>query len=116
MAYVPVPKDLSKIKPKFAFNLTLRQLVCLGGGALVGVPLYFYLKPHTGSSFAAFCMIAILVPAFLIGLFEYQGQPLEKVLSQVNTAYRYTCLAKHRSTICHVLFVCPKKYRERKLK
>lgn len=28
MAYVPVPKDLSKIKTKLAFNLTKRQLVC----------------------------------------------------------------------------------------
>ena len=30
MAYVPVPKDLSKIKTKLAFNLTKRQLVCYG--------------------------------------------------------------------------------------
>lgn len=26
MAYVPVPKDLSKIKTKVAFNLTKRQI------------------------------------------------------------------------------------------
>ena len=31
MAYVPVPKDLSKIKTKLAFNLTKRQLVCFSG-------------------------------------------------------------------------------------
>ena len=29
MAYVPVPKDLTKIKTKVAFNLTKRQLVLL---------------------------------------------------------------------------------------
>ena len=34
MAYVPVPKDLTKVKTKVAFNLTKRQLVCFGcGGA-----------------------------------------------------------------------------------
>ena len=38
MAYVPVPKDLTKVKTKVAFNLTKRQLVCFGGGALLGVP------------------------------------------------------------------------------
>ena len=27
MAYVPVPKDLSKIKTKVAFNLTKRQII-----------------------------------------------------------------------------------------
>ena len=40
MAYVPVPKDLSKVKTKVAFNLTKRQLVCFGSGALIGVPLF----------------------------------------------------------------------------
>ena len=28
MAYVAVPKDLSKVKSKVAFNLTKRQLIC----------------------------------------------------------------------------------------
>ena len=41
MAYVPVPKDLTKVKTKVAFNLTKRQLVCFGCGALIGVPLFF---------------------------------------------------------------------------
>lgn len=27
MAYVPIPKDLDKIKTKVAFNLTKRQLI-----------------------------------------------------------------------------------------
>ena len=40
MAYVPVPKDLSKIKTKLAFNLTKRQLVCFSGAAAVGLPAY----------------------------------------------------------------------------
>ena len=29
MAYVPVPKDLTKIKSKVMFNLTKRQLILL---------------------------------------------------------------------------------------
>ena len=36
MAYVPVPKDLTRVKTKVAFNLTKRQLVCFGCGALIG--------------------------------------------------------------------------------
>ena len=40
MAYVPVPKDLSKIKTKLAFNLTKRQLVCFSSAAAVGLPAY----------------------------------------------------------------------------
>lgn len=34
MAYVPVPKDLTKVKTKVMFNLTKRQLVCLAAGRL----------------------------------------------------------------------------------
>lgn len=40
MAYVSIPNDLSKIKTKVAFNLTGRQLICFGGGALVGIPVF----------------------------------------------------------------------------
>ena len=44
MAYVNVPKDLTKVKTKVLFNLTKRQLICFGSGALIGVPLFFLLK------------------------------------------------------------------------
>ena len=34
MPYVPVPKDLARVKTKLAFNLTKRQLVCFSLGGL----------------------------------------------------------------------------------
>ena len=36
MPYVPVPKDLTKVKTKLAFNLTKRQLICFSLAGLVG--------------------------------------------------------------------------------
>lgn len=62
MAYVPVPKDLTKVKTKVAFNLTRRQLICFGSGALIGVPLFFLLKGPAGTSTAAMCMMAVMLP------------------------------------------------------
>ena len=53
MAYVPVPKDLTKVKTKVMFNLTRRQLVCFTAGALVGVPLFLWLREPAGNSMAA---------------------------------------------------------------
>ena len=38
MAFVSVPKDLTKVKNKIIFNLTKRQLICFGIAAAVGVP------------------------------------------------------------------------------
>ena len=43
MAYVTVPKDLTKVKSKVLFGLTRRQLICFGAAVLVGVPLFFLL-------------------------------------------------------------------------
>lgn len=40
MAFVSVPKDLTKVKNKIIFNLTKRQLICFGIAAAVGVPFY----------------------------------------------------------------------------
>ena len=83
MAYVPVPKDLTKVKTKLAFNLTKRQLICFGGGALIGVPLFFLLRTPLGTSAAAMFMMLVMLPFFLLGVYEKHGQPLEKVLRNV---------------------------------
>nr|WP_300805100.1 PrgI family protein [uncultured Acetatifactor sp.] len=80
MAYVPVPKDLSKVKSKLAFNLTKRQLLCFSGGALLGVPLFFLAKRPLGSSAASLCMILVMLPFFLLAMYEKNGQPMEKVV------------------------------------
>ena len=83
MAYVPVPKDLTKVKSKFLFNLTKRQLLCFGGGALIGVPLFFLLRGILGTSPAAILMVLSMLPLFVMGLYEKNGRPLEKVLGDV---------------------------------
>lgn len=80
MAYVSVPKDLSKIKSKVLFSLTQRQLICFSAGAVIGVPLFFLLRNRIGVSSAALVMMFVMVPAFLLAMYEKNGQPLEKVL------------------------------------
>ena len=83
MAYVPVPKDLTKVKTKVAFNLTKRQLVCFGCGALIGVPLFFLAKGSLGATTAALCMILVMLPFFLFAMYEKNGQPLEVFLGHL---------------------------------
>ena len=83
MPFVPVPKDLTKVKTKLAFNLTKRQLVCFGGGALLGVPAYIVTRGSIGNEAAALLMIGLMLPFFLFGIYEKDGQPLEKVLGHV---------------------------------
>ena len=80
MAYVPVPKDLTRVKSKLLFNLTKRQIVCFGLGALVGVPLFFLTKEAIGVSMSAALMIIVMLPFFMFAMFERHGQPLEVLL------------------------------------
>lgn len=94
MAYVPVPKDLTAVKSKVFLNLTRRQLICFGGGALIGVPLFFLLKQHISTSAAALCMIFVMLPCFLLAMYEKQGLPLEKILR--NMIRVYFIRPKHR--------------------
>ena len=83
MAYVPVPKDLSKVKTKVAFNLTKRQILCFSVALLIGLPLFFLLKDSAGTSLAAMVMIVVMLPCFLVAMYEKHGQPLEVVVRNV---------------------------------
>lgn len=83
MAYVTVPKDLTKVKTKIALNLTKRQLVCFSMAAVVGVPLFFLLKGSVPQSAATFIMVLAMLPFFLFAMYEKHGQPLETMLGNI---------------------------------
>ena len=83
LAYVTVPKDLTKIKSKMLFGLTKRQLVCFGSAALIGVPLFFLSKGSMGTTPAALCMILVMLPFFLFALYEKNGQTPEALLGHL---------------------------------
>ena len=78
-----VPKDLSKVKTKVAFNLTKRQLICLAAALGVGLPLFFLLKDSAGTSLAAMAMIVVMLPCFLFAMYEKHGQPLEVIVKNI---------------------------------
>ena len=97
-----VPKDLSKIKTKIFFNLTKRQLICFGGGALIGVPLYFLTRGALPKSLTLLLMILTMMPFFLLAMYEKNGQPLEAVARHViDTRFRR---AKKRPYKTHNLY------------
>ena len=83
MPYVNVPNDLSKIKTKIAFNLTKRQLICFGAGAAIGIPTYLLTRQAIGSTGALFAMLTIMLPAFLLAMYEKDGLPFEKVIRNI---------------------------------
>ena len=80
MAYVPVPKDLSKVKTKIIFNLTARQIICFVLAAVIGFPFYFLTKGIIGVDVAATIMIVLMLPFFFFALYQKDGLPLEKII------------------------------------
>ena len=80
MAFVNVPKDLSKVKTKVALNLTKRQLICFGSAAAAGIPSYIFTRGVLGNTGAVLLMIGIMLPLFFLSMYEKDGQPAEKVI------------------------------------
>ena len=78
-AYIPVPRDLSRVKSKILFNLTKRQLLCFGTAAVIGLPSFFALKTVANTSVASLGMILIMMPLFLLAMYEKDGQPMEVI-------------------------------------
>ena len=78
--YASVPRDLTRVKSKVFLNLTKRQLLCFGAAVLVGLPLFFFTKKHAGVSVATFVMIAVMLPFFLLAMYEKNGQNAETIL------------------------------------
>ena len=78
-AYIPVPRDLTKVKTKVFFNLTKRQLICFGAAAIIGLPSFFLLKALGNVSLASLGMIVVMLPLFLLAIYEKDGQPLEVI-------------------------------------
>ena len=74
MAFVPVPKDLNRVKTKVMFNLTKRQLICFSIAAAVGVPIFFLAKAHLDLSTAAMLMVVIIC------LLYTSGRPVSRYL------------------------------------
>lgn len=83
MAYVPVPKDLTRVKTKIALNLTKRQLIFFGLAALVGIPFYLAARKVIGADIAAITMVMIMLPFFFMAMYEKDGLPFEKVMGNI---------------------------------
>ena len=81
VSYVSVPRDLTKVKSKFMFNLTKRQLICFSVAALIGVPSFFLLKTIASTNTAVTCMMIIMMPMFFLAMYENNGQSIEVILS-----------------------------------
>ena len=83
MGYVPIPKDLKKVKTKVAFNLTRRQLIGFTLAGLVGIPVYLFMRKFMPNDIAIIFLIVATLPIFFITLFEKDGLTFEKYFKYI---------------------------------
>ncbi|MDO5714490.1 MAG: PrgI family protein [Tissierellia bacterium] len=80
MAYVSVPKDLTKVKTKLALNLTKRQLIGFTIAALIGFPVYLLARKALPNDISMLIMIGVAFPIIFTTLFQKDGIYFEKYL------------------------------------
>ena len=89
MAYVQIPKDLSNVKTKMAFNLTKRQLIGFTIAGLIGIPTYLKTRGLIGNDLAVILLIIITIPIFIIVFYEKDGLTCEQYLKYIYLYERY---------------------------
>lgn len=128
--YMSIPKDLSRVKSKFFFKLTLRQTICFSIAALIGIPLYLYIYTHSNSTVAMFAIFITLLPIFFIAIYEKDGMPAEMYFKHIihtlqspkerpyKTNNYYTFLSKQiqvQEEVENIVFLS-KKFQEKRTK
>ncbi len=83
MAYVPIPKDLKKVKTKVAFNLTKRQLIGFTIAGFVGFPVYLGIRHTLPNDIAIIVMIIVTLPIFFVTIFDKDGLKAEKFFKYI---------------------------------
>lgn len=89
MAYVQMPKDLSNVKTKVAFNLTKRQLIGFAVAGFIGIPIYLKTRSALGNDLAVFLILIITIPIFFVVFYEKDGLTCEKYLRYVYLHEKY---------------------------
>lgn len=97
MAYVNVPKDLTKVKTKVALNLTKRQLIGFTIAGLIGFPVYLMVKKVLPNDLSMLIMIGVSFPIIFATLYEKDGIYFEKYLKYIIDKKRQTSIRMYKT-------------------
>ena len=78
MAYISIPRDLGKIRSKFALGMTAGQIGHILIGASLGVPLFFMARGSLGNGPAMLLLFVCVAPFAFLALYEKDGLPARK--------------------------------------
>lgn len=99
MAYVPIPKDLNKVKTKVALNLTKRQLIGLSIAALISFPVYYFCSKKIGTTTSVYIMCLFAFPVLFAVFYEKNGIVLEKYIKYMYRQKFYQPQIRYRKGV-----------------
>lgn len=70
MNYINIPKDLTKVKSKFAGGLSIKQLGLVALGGAVGIPLFFITRGLIGNGPALMMLFIGAAPFAFLAIFS----------------------------------------------
>ena len=82
MFYSGINTDFAAYKTKVALGLTKRQIICFLLAAILGFPTYFFTRGYIGNDIAGIVMVLIMIPFFLLGMYEKNGKNLETLIRE----------------------------------
>lgn len=117
MAYVPVPRDLTKVKSKVVGNFTSRQAVCFSIALAVALPTFIMLNPVIGTELTVFVVMLVSAPFIFFAQYEKDGLTGEQYLKQVyNFKFKKSAIRTYKNTnfyeTINDIAVLEKKYEE----
>ncbi|CYT92207.1 conjugative transposon membrane protein [Streptococcus suis] len=99
MTYVQIPKDLSKVKTKIAFNLTKRQLIGFSVAGLASLPVYLSIRESVGNDLAMLVFIVLAFPFLFLTFYEKDGLTSEIYLKYIFLQQHYQPCVRYKRTL-----------------
>ena len=80
---IDVQEDTEKSLAQTIQAMTAKDGIVRGGAAVVGIPVYLLTRSTLGNTGSMFLMIALMLPAFFMAMYERDGLPFEKVARNI---------------------------------
>ncbi|WP_252249114.1 PrgI family protein [Clostridium sp. VAP23] len=80
MIEIRINRDPREYKDKFLGGLTSRQIICSALMLILNIPIYIFGSKYINKELVGYLLILVSLPFVLIGFFEYNKMPFERVI------------------------------------
>lgn len=83
MIEIRINRDPREYKDKVIAGLTIRQIICVAIMLVLNIPIYIFGNRYMNKDVVGYILILVSIPLVLIGFFEYNKMPFERVILSI---------------------------------